>query len=152
MVFALDGSVMDRLFTRGSLPALEAMMSFASARQKVIANNIANVETIGYKAKDLSVGDFEKALGRAFEAQKESASNHWSLERTGTIGSAGSRVEARTITARDAGILKHIENNVDLEVEMGKMVKNHSLHSMAANLLSHQFSLIREAVAERVIA
>jgi flagellar basal-body rod protein FlgB len=143
---------MDRMFSRGSLPVAEALMSFASARQKVIANNLANVETVGYKARDLSEGDFRKALSRAYEEQGRSLSNEWRLERVGTVSPRGGGVAAKDVETRDAGILKHIENNVDLEMEMGRMVRNQSLHSLAANLLSHQFSMLREAIAERVIA
>jgi flagellar basal-body rod protein FlgB len=143
--------MIDRMFGSGSLPALEAMMSFSSARQKVIAANIANVDTVGYKAKDVPVADFEKALAKAFERQKTSPSGAWTLERQGGVRPAGSGVEARALPARDAGILKHIENNVDLELEMAKMVKNHGMHTLAASLLAHQFSVLREAVGERVI-
>jgi flagellar basal-body rod protein FlgB len=138
--------MLDRLFSRGSMPALEAMLSFASARQKVIAHNLANVETVGYKAKDLPEGDFRKAMGRAYEEQRRSVSNEWRLE------PRGGGMASRPGEAGDAGILKHIENNVDLETEMGRMVRNQTMHSLAANLLSHQFSMLREAVAERVIA
>ena len=62
----------------------------------------------------------------------------------------GSELEARPLEAKDTGILKHIENNVDLEIEMGKMVKNSAMHSLATNLLAHQFNLLREAISERV--
>ena len=45
--------MLSTMFNRGSLPALEALMQYTSARHKAIANNIANVETVGYKAMDM---------------------------------------------------------------------------------------------------
>lgn len=101
----------DRIFGRGSLPILEATLSFASSRQRVIAANLANVDTVGYKTRDLSPSDF------------------------------------RSVLAAEAGVLKPNGNNVDLEIEMAKMVRNSALHSTAATLLAHQFTLLREAIS-----
>jgi flagellar basal-body rod protein FlgB len=116
--------MLDRLFGGGSLPALEAMLTFASARQKVIAANIANVDTVGYRARDLSAPDFRKPLAEAFWPQEA-----WTA---------------------DAGILKANGNNVDLEIEMARMVRNSALHSAAATLLANQYALLREAVSGHV--
>jgi flagellar basal-body rod protein FlgB len=125
--------MLDRLFAGGSLPALEAMLAFASERQRVIATNIANVDTLGYRTRDLSEGEFRRALDGAFGGRGLPA-----------------RVEAQE--ADDGGTLKPGGNNVDLEVEMAKMLRNSVLHSTASTLLAHQFSLLREAVSGHVIA
>ena len=60
-------------------------------------------------------------------------------------------MEFKTGPAADAGRVKAGGNNVDLEIEMAKMVRNSALHSTAAALLTHQFALLREAVAGHVI-
>jgi flagellar basal body rod protein FlgB len=101
--------MIERLFSRGSVSTLEAMLAFASKRHQVIAANIANVDTVGYKARDL--------------------------------------VDFRTVPAADAGALKPNGNNVDLEIETAKMVRNSALHSTAAALLAQQFALLREAIS-----
>ncbi len=119
--------MLNRLFGSGSLSALETMLSYASERQRLIAANVANVDTEGYRTRDLSEGDFREALDRAFAGLDPSVR-------------FGSR------EASDAGPLKPGGNNVDLELEMAKMVQNSALHSTAAALLAHQFSLLREAV------
>jgi flagellar basal-body rod protein FlgB len=123
--------MLDRLFAGGSLPPLEAMVRFASERQRVIATNIANVDTLGYRTQDLSEGEFLRALDVAF---------------------GGRSLPARPVVREStgAGILKPGGNNVDLEVEMAKMVRNSDLYSTAATLLAHQFSLLREAVSGHV--
>ena len=41
---------------------LEQMLRFTEARQKLIADNIANVSTPNYQQKDLSVEKFQKML------------------------------------------------------------------------------------------
>ncbi len=139
------------LFNRGSVPALEAMMHFTTARHKAIANNIANAETVGYRAIDAPVADFERALARAFEGQRESALGLFEMRGHRGVRPAPGGLTVRYEESKEAGILRHIENNVDLETEMGKMVKNGALHNLAASLLAHQFSLLRTAVSERVV-
>jgi len=59
--------MLDRLFSSGSLPALEALLRFASERQRAIAGNVANVETAGYLTRDLSESGFRKELARLFQ-------------------------------------------------------------------------------------
>jgi flagellar basal-body rod protein FlgB len=116
--------MLDRLFAGGSLSTLEGMLTYASARQRVIAANIANVDTVGYRTRDLGQPDFRGALERSL----------------------------RPGPAADAGPLKPNGNNVDLEIEMAKMVRNSALHSTAASLLAQQFALLREAIAGHVIS
>lgn len=126
--------MLDRLFSSGSLPALEALLGFASERQRAIAGNIANVETVGYRTRDLSESGFRQELARVF-------------------GGHGLTPEAlRAGPAADAGGLKSNGNNVDLEIEMAKMVRNNALHGTAAALLAHQYSLLREAISGHVIS
>ena len=123
---------MNRLFNGASLSASEAMLIFASNRQKVIAGNIANADTAGYKTQDLSEADFKRQLDNLFSSK-------------------GAPVVIRSGPAADAGVLKPNGNNVDLEIEMAKMARNTALHSTAAAILAQQFTLLREAIAGRVL-
>jgi flagellar basal-body rod protein FlgB len=116
--------MLDRLFAGGSVSTLEGMLTYASARQRLIAANIANVDTVGYRTRDLGEPDFRGALDRSL----------------------------RSGLATDAGPLKPNGNNVDLEVEMAKMVRNSALHNTAAALLAQQFALLREAISGHVIS
>jgi len=126
--------MLDRLFSSGSFPALEALLRFASERQRAIAGNIANVETVGYRTRDLSESGLRQELARVFQGHD--------------LGPDALRVEP----AADAGTLKAGANNVDLEIEMAKMVRNNALHNTAASLLAHQYSLLREAISGHVIS
>jgi flagellar basal-body rod protein FlgB len=121
--------MVEGMFDRGSLPVLESLVRFAAARHRVIAANIANVDTANYRARDLPVGAFREALARAVDAR---------------------RLELRPVLAPDAGPLKSNGNNVDLDMEMGRMVRNATVHQTAASLLAHQFAMLREAVGERL--
>src|SRR5687767_295040 len=104
--------MLNRIFRGASLSASEAMLKFASKRQEAIAANIANVDTAGYRAKDLSEADFKRQLDRLFSG-------------------SGAAVVIRSGPAADAGPVKANGNNVDLEIEMAKMVRNTALHGTA---------------------
>lgn len=125
--------MLDRLFRSGSLPALETLLTYASARQRVLAANVANGDTLGYRTQDLPEGDFRRALERAF-------------------GGEASPAGFNPSETADAGPLKAGGNNVDLELEMAKMARNTLLHGTAAALVAQQFALLREAVSGHVSA
>jgi flagellar basal body rod protein FlgB len=128
--------VIEGLFGRRSVPALDTLMRFAEARHRAIAGNIANIDTVGYRTLDVPVARFDEALARAFET-----------------GDFSMRADVlRPAPTADAGTLKPTGNNVDLDIEMAKMVRNQSLYSMAAALLAQQFSLMREAISGHVSA
>ena len=50
-----------------TIQALRASLNLRQMRQEIIASNIANAETPGYKAKRI---DFEEALARAIDLDK----------------------------------------------------------------------------------
>ncbi len=50
-----------------TLPVLEQAVNFAQSRHGVLAGNIANIDTPGYKTRDLSPELFQESLKRALE-------------------------------------------------------------------------------------
>src|SRR5690348_12809848 len=60
----------DRLLNQGSGPLLEQMLRFTSARHDLIAQNVVNISTLGYRQRDLSVEKLQNKLAeRLAEAQ-----------------------------------------------------------------------------------
>ncbi len=55
------------LFQSTTIPVLQEVVSFAQARQAVLAGNIANIDTPGYQTRDLSVEDFQTRLKQAMD-------------------------------------------------------------------------------------
>lgn len=141
------------IFEKGSLPAIEQWFYFTAHRHAVIANNIANVETPFYKTMATPDAEFRKMMFRAWDEQKLSPVNTWELHRRDGIvprKGAAPDVRYREAPLEEAGILRHSENNVDIDLEVAKMVKNSGLHTMLSTLLTQQFELMREAISERV--
>jgi flagellar basal-body rod protein FlgB len=134
--------MIEALFNRGSVPVLNALLNYAGARHRAIAGNVANVDTAGYRTLDVPAAAFDAALARAFQERKASTTGVFEV-RGDVLGLAPSG---------DAGTLKLTGNNVDLDLEMAKMVRNQSLHATAAALLSQQFAMMREAISGHVTA
>lgn len=61
------------IFQNTTIPILEQVVDFTQARHHVLAGNIANLDTPGYRTRDLSVNDFRSQLRKAIEARHRAA-------------------------------------------------------------------------------
>jgi flagellar basal-body rod protein FlgB len=140
------------LFNTGSIPVLEHLIYFTRERHIAIANNIANVETPYYQAIDAPEGEFKEALLKAIEHQRRHPLDIFLFEPTNNIKPKKSGgLQVNFVPSQDVGILRHTLNNVDIEKEMVRLLKNTKLHNLATSLLTQQFNLLRSAIMERII-
>jgi len=110
------------------------------AKQKIALDNIANVDTPGYKAKYVLFEDeLRKKLSR-FEG-KERVKNS---EIRATIRDSRMRV-----TQRDEESIRADGNNVNLDVEELEIVRNNYQYQYALRQISDQFSRLRVAIEGR---
>jgi flagellar basal-body rod protein FlgB len=98
--------------------ALDAL----SLRQRVIANNIANVQTPGYKAKRV---EFEDALSAA-------------------VKDGSGLVKATTKTSLEP--TREDGNNVNLDTETLSSIDTNLRYQLATRAVNDQFSLLRTAM------
>ncbi len=127
-----------------NLPIFEAIkskMEWHQARQKLLAENVANAETPGYRARDLTAFSFENALrgqGTRSIATVTTNARHISSSNSGNDG-FGSRSTARFEVTPDG-------NSVVLEDEMMKIASNQMDYQAATSLYSRSLKLIRSAI------
>jgi flagellar basal-body rod protein FlgB len=117
------------------MPLLEQELQFTDARQSVIADNIANVDTPGYQQKDLSVDSFQAML-RDKVQQLEQA----------PPGSVRFDDIAEEVENPTAGILSHDGNNRSMEQMMTDNAKNALMHNLVVELLRQQYQTLNEAL------
>lgn len=132
------------LFNSTTIPVLEQVVDFAQARHGVLAGNLANLDTPGYRVRDLSQSAFEKQLGEAIQRR----------DREPLTSSAGSDYAPRPhglseVSDRVQGIVYHDESNVGLEQQVAEMAKNQTRHNTALAILNSQFRLLEAAISER---
>jgi flagellar basal-body rod protein FlgB len=105
---------------------LSKMLDAAEMRHRVIAQNVANVNTPGYRRQEVL---FEEALSKCLQGGKSSVQSV-----KPTIS------EATSETAQADG------NTVDMDEEMSRLNKNAILYKLYAQLLSSQISSMRSAI------
>jgi flagellar basal-body rod protein FlgB len=132
------------LFDR-DITLLELSLDFRAHRNNLLAGNIANIETPGYKAKDLV---FEKALGNALKAQEPGpmVTTH-PRHMDGRNATPLERVQPQAIlSANPVGSVDG--NSVDLEREMAKLAENQINYQALAQMISHKFLQLRTVIRE----
>jgi len=137
--------MLEGLVQSTTIPILEQVASFSQARHTVLAGNIANLDTPGYHARDLSVEDFQSRLRESIEARRQQPLGLSPGETAFQLSRNMAEVskEARTI-------LRHDQGNVGLEYEVTEMVKNQMQHNLALAIMRSQFQLLQAAISERV--
>jgi flagellar basal-body rod protein FlgB len=120
------------------LSMLRERMQWHQARQRVLAENVANADTPGYHARDLAPPNFERALQTASLALDRTNSAH--------IAAAGGGAQF----AEDD---PHYEvrprgTAVSHEDEMLKLAGNQMDYDAAASLYTHSLALIKLAVGK----
>jgi flagellar basal-body rod protein FlgB len=135
----------------GAVPALEAMASFAAQRHRIITGNIANMDTPDYQPADVSVTDFQEALGKAVDRRRSARAPGASLPLASTREmevDRGGRLTLRPQTA-SGNILFHDRNNRDLERTMQSLAENVGAYRLATDLLRSRHESLRMAISER---
>ena len=127
------------------LALLSRSLDFRTRRNTVLASNIANLETPGYKAKDLV---FESALGAAMRASEPGP-----LRVTDPRHLDGRNIlplsDVRPALIRTGNPLGNLdENSVDLEREMVKLGENQVVYQALTQMVSHKFAQLRLSIRE----
>lgn len=136
---------------KGALPALRRVASFAESRHTLIANNVANVNTPFYEVKDLDTKGFQTELRRALDRRDRGNPRIFEMDDGRNFRQQPNDViEHRAIDGEGVGVLKHSQNNVSIDIEMAKLSANGILHNTAEAMLRHQYSLIEDAIRERI--
>ena len=127
-----------------TMQLLNRTLDLRQARQRVIASNIANEETPGYRAADLSFQDSLQAAhrGRGFVTLAVTQGRH--------IGPRGDSVQQvmGKLGPVPAGDLPLDANSVNIELEMAKMSDNAMQYNAAADLLARKFRGLLNAIRE----
>src|SRR5687767_2490106 len=129
----------DRLVNQTNAPLIERVLQFSSARHKLIVENMANVDTPGYRQKDLHEAKFFSML------RDRAATKRTNPPGTTTYGDINLDVDHPT-----ANILFHDQNNRSMEQLSADQAKNGLLYTMAIELLKKQFNSMQMALKERV--
>lgn len=122
-----------------TINALAASLNFRQMRQEIIASNIANADTPGYKAKRV---DFESALARALDVDGEMKMNGTS-DKHFNVGSGGFDNLEPEIYDDPNGVVSEDGNTVDRQAEFARMAENKIMYDAAVQLLNKKLGLMK---------
>jgi flagellar basal-body rod protein FlgB len=126
----------DSLFSDNAIRAATLSLDGLSQRQNIISNNIANVDTPGYRAQEL---DFESVMKRALRSQ---GSIQLSATNGAHLGVAnGKRINQ--VTERPGGTARADGNNVDIDTELMEMSVTGIQYQAVSQELSKKLSLLK---------
>ena len=149
--------MLSSVFQSTTIPVLEQVVNFTEARHGVLAGNIANLDTPGYRTRDLSPALFEERLKEAVEARREPARSEYLSPGFGSSDGLESHQRSerqlkafRKVEESMKSILRHDNSDVSMERQINEILKNQQQHNLAVNIMSAQFRLLRAAITERV--
>ena len=113
-----------------SMIGLERGMAGANLREQVLANNLANANTPGFKRSDV---DFHDALAQAFAA----GDNSTQLSNM----TFGIQSDSGTTMTADG-------NNVDVDTEMADLSQNSLDYEGMTSVLASRVSILKTAIGQ----
>lgn len=138
----------------GALPVLEAAISYASQRQKLIAHNIANLSTPEFIQTDVDPAEFQRVLREALQERRGRAGSAGGgqgeladvSDGPVSIGPRGVRLAPQ---ASGGSVAFHDRNNRDLERLMQDLAENGAAFRVAVDLMRSQSEIMKAAIAQR---
>jgi flagellar basal-body rod protein FlgB len=106
-----------------TMTALHSALRGLSTRQRVIADNVANIQTPGFRAGRV---DFESALGEAL--------------------TTGASAEVTPASTRSNAPTRLDGNNVNLDEETMAMLDTTMRYELTTRAMSEKFALLRTAI------
>jgi flagellar basal-body rod protein FlgB len=129
------------IFQDPTLQAIGPYMSRLSKRQQIVASNLANIDTPGYKTKEVSFNaTIQELLSETPASLRVSRPEHTRGRLPGP-----SQVQPYEVPGLDSGL---DQNNVDLDRELLKMSETSFGYSMMAELLRGKFRTLSMSINE----
>jgi flagellar basal-body rod protein FlgB len=117
---------------------IERLMDLSAERQRLLSSNLANLDTPGYRARDL---DFEAALSEALGKP-----GGFELARTDPRHVSGSGAPQRPQIVESADPARRDGNNVNLDREMAKMAETSLLFQAGGTIAQLKLRSLRNVI------
>ncbi|MBU0743705.1 flagellar basal body rod protein FlgB [bacterium] len=131
------------IFDHAHLDHLKKALTVYTRRHRVVSENIANVETAGYRAQEYRFEELLRKAGRGGLRGTQTHAAHM------PIGARSLRDTEGETAAQDGGYDNGI-NDVDVDSEMTSLATTELSYRLATRVLSMKYNQLREAVSGRV--
>jgi len=135
----------------GAMPVMEKMLAFTQARHRVLAENVANVDTPHYQTKHLDPQAFQAALREALDTRERTGSSDFRLRDTHEFRQdASGRLVVTPRVEPAENILFHDHTNGRIESQMAALAENAMMHQTMTELTRGKFEGLLKAIRGRV--
>ncbi|MES2201110.1 MAG: flagellar basal body rod protein FlgB [candidate division FCPU426 bacterium] len=142
--------MINKLVSNELMDLVQKSMDASALQHKVLSNNLANVDTPGFKRSEVIFGE---KLKQAVEGRSRSSAEldvaktddrHMGI---GLERKSLGEIQPEVLTENNSS-LRNDRNNVDIDVEMSKLAQNTVLFNTLAQITQQQFSQLKSAIRE----
>ena len=129
------------------MPALVKTLAFQESRLRMIAENIANAQTPGYRTKQLDVAGFQNSLRDALANRRSGVSGPFEVrsgDEVSTDGQGYLKVSPSEEPVENA--LFHDGTNVSIEQQMADLAQTSLWSDLAGKFLQDRYAGLRKAI------
>lgn len=142
--------MLPQMFSSTTIPALAETVNFAQSRHAVLAGNLANANTPGYRVRDLDLPKFQERLKEAFDDQGRLPARAVTQPHSPGVWTGSDSDPLGAVRAESKNLLYHDDTNIDMEKQVAELTKNQLLHNMALSIMANQFQLLQATISERL--
>ena len=140
----------DQLVSSRTTRAVELTAAFAEQRHRVLAENLANVDTPDYHAKELDPRGFQATLKDALDVARTSDSAALELRGDAQVSTdRNGRLVTQAATEPPQNVLFHDGTNARLERTLGDVGENQLLYELSINFLRTRYQNMLAAIRGR---
>ena len=141
--------MINRLISNEMMDLVQKSLDAAALQHKAISNNLANIETPGFKRSEVF---FREKLKKAIEEKKAAGTDldlartdgkHFELHPSEELSTIQPELHQQTNTS-----LRNDQNNVDIDVENAKLAQNTVVYQALAQITQSQFAELKSAIRE----
>lgn len=133
----------ERLTELPTLNLFHKGLNVASKRHAVISNNIANVNTPGFKRQFVT---FEEEMARAFDASSDLKGLRHDCRHFPINDYSGMDIQP-TVVKDQTHIMRNDKNNIDIDMEMGDLAKNTINYQIFTNRINFMFTQLNDVIS-----
>lgn len=115
---------------------LEKSIDYSAKKNDVIVNNIANVDTPNYRAKNV---EFQNVLNNEMKNLQARRSHEKHLP-------FSTEINNNNILTQNKFVYRHDGNNVDIDKEMAQFAKNQIYYQSVVDRLNGKFGILQNVI------
>ena len=137
----MENKITEFIFNKVGIPKSQKYLDLASLKHKLVAGNVANVATPGYKAESFDFhSEFKKVSGAGSSLRGVTTNpNHIA---TGQHEAKPPKIHAERVQSGEM-------NSVDIDKEISNLAQNELLYEVGATLLQRKFEGLRKAIQSK---